>query len=100
MLCRICGNDKDNTDYYPKDYEFGGEHTFHYFQCSKCKCLQIAEIPADMSIYYNSAYYSFEPPKQGITNKIRRLRDSLLIKSGGGGGNCVVISRTNHCISC
>jgi hypothetical protein len=85
MQCRICGNDEDNKDYYVKDYEFGGRNTFHYFQCSECKCLQIAEIPEDMSIYYDSGYYSFEAPKNGITNKLRVFRDSLLIKRGGGG---------------
>lgn len=86
MLCRICGNDKDNKDYYVKDYKFVRWNTFHYFQCAECECLQIAEIPGDMSVYYGSGYYSFEAPKKGLTNKLRVLRDSRLIKSGGGGG--------------
>jgi hypothetical protein len=86
MECRICGNDKDNKDYYVKDYEFEGKNTFKYFQCSSCKCLQIAEIPPDMSIYYNSDYYSFKKPNEGIVNKIRLLRDSFILR--GGGGDC------------
>ncbi|MDR1147199.1 MAG: hypothetical protein LBK66_01060 [Spirochaetaceae bacterium] len=86
MRCRICGNDRDNKDYYVKDYELGGgRDTFHYFQCHSCKCLQIAEIPADMSIYYNSGYSSFETPDHGIINKLRLTRDSHLISRGGGG---------------
>jgi hypothetical protein len=86
MRCRICGNDRDNKDYYVKDYELGGgRDTFHYFQCYGCKCLQIAEIPADMSIYYNSGYSSFETPDHGIINKLRLMRDSRLIDQGGGG---------------
>jgi hypothetical protein len=85
MRCRICGNDRDNKDYYVKDYWFGARDTFHYFQCGGCKCLQIAAIPEDMSIYYNSGYYSFETPDHGIINKLRLMRDARLISRGGGG---------------
>jgi hypothetical protein len=99
MQCEICGNDKDNKDYYPKDYDLGGQNTFHYFQCSKCKCLQIACIPADMSIYYNSGYYSFEEPNRGITNKLRLMRDACIIKYGGGGAY-MAFSWTIPCIPC
>lgn len=40
---------------------YGLRETFNYFQCSKCLCLQILEIPQDMSAYYPSSYYSFQP---------------------------------------
>lgn len=84
MDCRICGNTDGNKDYYIKDYKYGAKNIFRYFQCEKCKCLQIAEIPGDMSAYYDSGYYSFEMPNKGITNKIRLLRDRILINGGGG----------------
>jgi hypothetical protein len=98
MDCRICGNTDGNKDYYIKDYTFGAKNSFHYFQCEKCKCLQIAEIPRDMSAYYDSGYYSFDPPNKGIVNKIRLLRDRIFINGGGGIGKN--ISWTTCLISC
>lgn len=35
-----------------------GEH-FDYRLCAACGCLQIAEIPADLSRHYGAGYYSF-----------------------------------------
>ena len=40
---------------------YGSRESFDYFQCSQCHCLQITEIPGDMSAYYPSSYYSFQP---------------------------------------
>ncbi|QIE58029.1 class I SAM-dependent methyltransferase [Rasiella rasia] len=59
MHCRICGNSKDNTSYQAREMMFGLRETFNYFECSQCKCLQIAEFPEDMSAYYPENYYSF-----------------------------------------
>lgn len=38
----------------------GTREEFDYFECSVCGCLQIAEIPADLTTYYSACYYSFE----------------------------------------
>lgn len=38
---------------------FGTGEKFIYFQCQKCGCLQIAEIPKNLSDYYPSNYFSF-----------------------------------------
>jgi SAM-dependent methyltransferase len=52
----------------------GLSDSFTYFQCPSCKCLQIAEIPADMSKYYPSDYYSFQPSlSQSQNNPIREF---------------------------
>lgn len=59
MKCRICGNPENNKQYEVKEMMFGFRDRFIYFQCSKCGCLQISEIPSDMSKYYPSNYYSF-----------------------------------------
>jgi len=57
--CRICGNKSNNTKYRVPEMMFGmGEH-FDYLECGNCGCLQIAQIPNDLSRYYPSNYYSF-----------------------------------------
>jgi len=38
---------------------YGLRETFDYLECANCGCLQINEIPEDMSAYYPANYYSF-----------------------------------------
>ncbi len=38
---------------------YGGGGEFEYVECAECGCLQIAEVPADLSEYYPEDYYSF-----------------------------------------
>lgn len=40
--------------------QFGFRDKFTYLECSKCGCLQIAEIPTNMERYYPPNYYSFQ----------------------------------------
>ena len=63
----------------------GSRDDFSYFECSKCGCLQIAEIPQNMEKYYSSNYYSFQ--KITHRNFLKRLlvtkRDQyVLFKTG------------------
>lgn len=39
---------------------FGLKHEFTYFQCAKCGCLQIVEIPNNLAEYYPKNYLSFD----------------------------------------
>lgn len=60
QVCRICGAINKSTDFYEvKEMMFGLNDSFLYFQCNECDCLQITEIPAIISKYYPSGYYSF-----------------------------------------
>ena len=62
MTCRICGNTENNCEFRAREMQFGTREEFVYFQCDVCGCLQIAEIPSDMSKYYPSDdYYSIQP---------------------------------------
>lgn len=62
MTCRICGNGNDNKRYVVREMMFGTGEEFAYFECSSCGCLQLKEIPPDMSRYYPAEYYSFKLP--------------------------------------
>lgn len=87
--CRVCGNRTGHREYTAREMMFGLRHTFPYFECSECGCLQIAKIPADMSPYYPSGYYSFEPASAQpaspptIKNYLRILRDRFLVTRRG-----------------
>ncbi len=85
--CRICDNDENNRLFTVRETMFGTGDCFTYFQCSKCKCLQIQEFPKDLSKYYSSDYYSFESSSQYFKNPIerlaRRLRDKYAVLNRG-----------------
>ena len=59
--CRLCHAKANRTSYVVREMMFGLNKSFTYFECDSCKCLQIAEIPEDMSPYYPSNYYSLAP---------------------------------------
>lgn len=79
MKCRICGNEQDNESYKVKEMMYGTENEFTYFQCSKCDCLQIEEIPSDISPYYPSDYYSYSSTGGSDNTNVNYLK-RLLIK--------------------
>lgn len=62
MKCKICGNTENNTPYTVKEMMYGTQDQFDYFQCSKCHCLQIAQIPENLAQYYPTDYYSYKAP--------------------------------------
>lgn len=74
MVCRICHNSKTNRTFEVREMMFGFREQFSYFQCGCCGCLQIADIPADMSKYYPSAYYSFtQLPVEQFKNPVKKI---------------------------
>lgn len=55
--CRVCNNSEQNKHFVLKEMMFGLKEKFDYFECSNCGCLQIAEIPSDLSKYYPEEYH-------------------------------------------
>jgi 2-polyprenyl-3-methyl-5-hydroxy-6-metoxy-1,4-benzoquinol methylase len=92
--CRICGVIADNRFYTVREMMFGTGDAFAYFQCSACACLQIAEIPPDISRYYPADYYSFTPKRRlfrnnSIDRAMRRFQDRSTVFSRGALGSIV-----------
>jgi SAM-dependent methyltransferase len=71
--CRICGNDADNIFYELKELMYGTGEKFKYFQCSKCNCLQIEEIPENIGQYYPKDYYSFSSTPKLISSALSKF---------------------------
>lgn len=90
--CQICGNSRANVVYLLREMMFGLKDIFTYFQCSKCLCLQIAQIPSNISRYYPSGYYSLSSRTQ-IRNRIEEqlllLRDQYAFSRKGLVGRIV-----------
>jgi SAM-dependent methyltransferase len=50
---------------------FGSRDLFEYSECSACGCLQIVDVPADLTRYYPQEYYSYGRLKS--PNVVKRL---------------------------
>lgn len=59
---------------------FQTKETFAYNRCGSCGCVQIADIPADMSAYYPEQYYSFAGAPAAFSERLKgRTRDLLTL---------------------
>ena len=93
-VCRICGNSGNNTSYIAREMMFGFRDEFEYFQCSKCECLQIIEIPKNLHKYYPSNYCSFSkltfPKSNQIKWFFKRQRSHYYLSGKGIMGKIMV----------
>jgi len=77
LLCKICNVKSTHDMYVVREMMLGLGHEFEYFLCADCGCLQINNIPNDLSGYYPSNYYSFNT----ITWKNRFLKAVLISRN-------------------
>ena len=84
--CQICGG--DISDFFEvKEMLLGYRDLFVYVRCSDCGCLQITEIPSNLSKYYPDNYYSLQAVTKKKTRVVRdyiRKSSSLYNISGKG----------------
>lgn len=84
MICKICGNSKNNQCLTVKEMMFGLRESFDYMECSNCGCLQIKEIPKDMDKYYPPEnYYSMQGDEINplLETMIRKRDKHCLLKN-------------------
>lgn len=62
LTCRACGFAGAFRVFEAREMLHGTRQRFAYGECPQCASLQIREIPADLSPYYPSDYYSLQPP--------------------------------------
>jgi len=87
-LCRICQEENSNQIFSVKEMMLGLRESFSYFECLNCGCLQIVEIPQNISQYYPNNYYSLDnSPEIHFTGLLKRVlkakRDAFLISGYG-----------------
>lgn len=96
-VCRVCGTTGNHPIHLvPEAMRRTGE-SFRYFLCSSCGCLQIAEVPQDLGVYYGSGYYSYATPTFGFAERIaRRLRDGYCLTGRGLAGRILAERNPNE----
>jgi len=93
MQCKICSNSGNNKKYSFKELMYGTKKEFDYFECSECGCLQIMEIPNNLSEFYPANYYSFESNKKSesfLKNYMKRKRFWYSVNNKGFIGKLLV----------
>lgn len=94
FTCRICGAKDRHRVYTVRELMLGSGEPFLYFQCNRCQCLQIAEIPSDMGKYYPRDYYSFSTTSRDKTDNptvrwFRKLRNHCSVSDDGIGSGVI-----------
>ena len=70
----ICKNTDQHEIFNVKEMMIGTRELFTYYQCGKCSCLQLKDVPADLGSHYPDSYYSFKATSaESIKSKIKRL---------------------------
>lgn len=69
--CKIC-NGGIKRSFAVQEMMLGTNHVFIYSECAKCGCLQIDNIPSDISRYYPSDYYSYKLAPKSLLKRLRR----------------------------
>jgi len=95
MKCRVCGNDSGNTSFRLREMMFGYRDEFEYFECSRCGCVQIVDVPDSMAKYYPDNYHSFVPISR--SNRLRRLLIAMRDRSAVTGRGLIgkLLSRSH-----
>lgn len=56
--CEICANATGNKLHLAREMMFGTREPFQYLECAECGCVQLVDVPKDLSKYYGDNYYS------------------------------------------
>ena len=76
--CRVCQNTQGNEEYMAREMLLGTRLEYDYFRCGDCGCLQLADIPDDLSQFYPPEYCAFKDYSKRTRNVVRRVFDSWL----------------------
>ena len=103
MKCRICSNIEGLVGYSFEEKMHGLGKSFDYFECTKCGCLQIKDIPDNIADYYPEGYYSYGHPKLGFWAQIKQLvlfyRDYYELWNAGSFGKLLSYISPNQLLS-
>lgn len=76
ISCRVCAGTEGNTTYVARERMYGTNDEFEYLRCGTCGCQQIVTVPANLSEYYPSDYYSYSDQRSGgVRQTVTELRD-------------------------
>lgn len=87
--CRICLNANGNRILNLRESTDGPREMFAYVVCGACGCMQIKDIPEDMTRYYSGEYYSFKRLDRFASSRLSRFFNSRRVAHALGRGNFI-----------
>lgn len=85
--CRICHRGRAHEYYRVREMMFGRGEEFDYFRCGGCGCVQIRDVPSDLSPYYPAGYFAYRGHSRLARQRLRAVIDRARVAShlwGGG----------------
>jgi SAM-dependent methyltransferase len=80
--CRLCQGVASET-FHAKEMMYGTQEPFSYFQCSVCGCVQISNIPENISEFYPTDYYSYQSNSVSAGTKAKAVVRNDILRSTG-----------------
>lgn len=91
LICKICGNEKNNKVLRVREMYFGTREEFDYLECENCGCLQLVNPPDDYSKYYPKEYFTFQQKVEGrIKSFLNGFRDTAAMGKNNFIGNILL----------
>jgi 2-polyprenyl-3-methyl-5-hydroxy-6-metoxy-1,4-benzoquinol methylase len=85
MACEICDNTSGNRVFTAREMMFGTHDRFEYMECTQCGCLQMIDVPRDLSRFYPENYYSLSKELKVIDGalaaRVKRARTMVLLRA-------------------
>lgn len=81
MKCSICQNESGNSVVAVKEMFYGTRESFNYLECQSCGCLQLVDVPDDMSKYYPSTYHQVYQKTHSLNGQLRQSTINVVIKT-------------------
>jgi len=75
IRCQVCQSEI-GVLHRVREMALGTRDEFLYFECSRCGCLSLTEVPADLDRYYTPRQQTVRHP---FVSKIRHLRNALYL---------------------
>jgi SAM-dependent methyltransferase len=72
--CVVCGPGHSHAMHIVPEAMFQSGEQFRYRECGSCGCLQISDMPDDLSPYYGTNYYSFGKPTGRLSHDVLQTR--------------------------
>lgn len=89
--CTICNNREGNSLFTAKEMMFWFRDEFEYLECGNCGCLELTEVPEDLSRYYPNEYYSLNSSQESLFKRLlKRQRGRYAIGASNVGGKFLV----------
>jgi 2-polyprenyl-3-methyl-5-hydroxy-6-metoxy-1,4-benzoquinol methylase len=80
-FCKVCQHQQEGNVFTVKEMQLGFREEFQYLYCENCGCMQLLNIPEDLSKYYpNTNYYSFSSEGKKLkTTSFNKIRTGYLL---------------------